>query len=431
MTTREHLSVKNRTKILLTCSCGALLLLLSAFVFVPELLESSFAEEYSVVTDDIELVLSPVKENRDDYKIIFTTPDSEHGSFGTVGINAKVTTANAYGYSLYVRSGSPDARLIYNNIRQATPTGYIDYQYSTETTSHSSLGPARYIRSISETQSVVSDAGSGWEEMNAYGWSKDWNPATARGTFNPMMTTDQLVKKAVKETYRDGQSAASEDTKVYIGALVNDNILPGNYRGALVFTAITNALSDAYDTYTLRYDLNGGGANGGDFSTQTENVVKGDGETGPATIPSFTITSDIPTHENDLTFLGWNTDCDAETAAYSAGDTITVTSTETTLCAIWTGTTVNRVFTTIRKTTVPKQTTSSETEDDVEEETEPKSTPKESKTEPLGEIVYEKDNGGAIIIAIICGLLVMLLTFIFLLFMKRRKEEEEELNIEE
>lgn len=468
MTKQTHFSAKNPTRIFAICVFSLLFLLTAGFFLIPEFSSRPSYATDPVVTSEITLSLSPTSANRSDYRLTFNAPDGTYGSFGTLGINANVTTLNSYGYRLYLRSGSPQARLLYGNMDFAT----------------------QYIESITSSYSVTSSSGSGWMEMNRYGWSTDWNPATSRGTFNPMLTTDSQIKKTNAATPNNG-----DNTQVYIGALINDQVMFGKYNGTLVFTAITNALEDVYGTYTLSYDMNGGDVVSGAFPDQSATV--------DLTNPSadFTINTSLPVRSG-FTFLGWDTDRTATTPtyAYSAGvvtpSTITSTSTHTTLYAIWQTTTytlnfnansgrfsissltasdgASHTFTlpTIIPTrdddtflgwgdsitaTTPTYAYSAGTfspstltllessptktlyavwqsgshDEEEEEPVSPLGVIERYTTPGDAEETFETDNGGALIIAAASGLAVTSAAFVVLLLVKRKKEEEEELNVED
>ena len=293
-------------KFLLFSFSGLLLVVLS-FIFLPELLKYSFAATGDPTSNTVTLQLSPTDATSDKYQMYFNAA-TEYGQFGTVGIKANVKTDNAYGYSLYVRSGTRQAEFL-NSRMEYTAVGSV-------------------IKTLSDTCVVTSAAGSGWSEMNRYGWSTDWNPATGRGSFNPMSTTDIRLKLSTGATTTDG-----DNTSVYIGALLDDNVMFGTYSSRLVFTAFPNSLSDIAGNYTLHYDMNGGDANPGAFPDETKPIVYGEKA-------EFTIPTVAPTR-TPFVFLGWDENSGSRSPkyAYSNGSVtpavFEAVNQASTLYAIW------------------------------------------------------------------------------------------------
>ena len=91
-------------------------------------------------------------------------------------------------------------------------------------------------------------------------------------------------------------------------------------------------------TATLTYDVNGGTGSVGsttmDFFTQAAAFM---GSNYTAMAPySFAVTTQIPTHPNGYTFLGWSTDKDADVPMYGyQGDEYITISADSTLYAVW------------------------------------------------------------------------------------------------
>lgn len=294
-----------------------LLTFIISFFFSSYITEATFAAPGDPSSNVVTLEISPIDETKTDYRMYFNAADSTYGQFGTVGIRANVKTPNNYGYSLYVRSNTKGAEFL--NINP-------DFANS-----------GAVIKPLQNSCEVVSASGSGWQEMNRYGWSTNWNPTTARGTFNPMSTIDTRIKRRINATNNDG-----ENTEIYIGALVNDNIMHGTYSSTLVFTALPNSLADISVDYVLHYDLNGGTPDAVTFPDQTVGGIY-------YTPTNISINTNVPV-KTPFDFAGWDTDRNATvpTYVYSNGtvtpSTITVTNEETTLYAIWAPKSYNLVF---------------------------------------------------------------------------------------
>lgn len=308
MKKQKRFSLNGKFEVFVPSISFILVLLAFSAILLPEFSESSFAETTGTGQSAVTLTLSPTNTHRSDYYIDFGR-QTEEGSFGVVGINANVVTANEHGYSLYLRSKMPAARMIHEN---------------------KDFSSKFYIDTVTGSNIVTNITGDGFAEMNRYGWSTDWNPNTGAGTFNPMQTTDMRIKLTGAPSEGSG-----DDTKIYIGAKINDQVVHGIYTGTLSFTAIANP-DRILGNYILHYDLNGGESRGLDFSDQTITV--------DALTPSanFTLNANIPIHPSGYTFLGWSTDSKAKEATFkhSGADSLTPSvftpsALETTLYAIW------------------------------------------------------------------------------------------------
>lgn len=100
-----------------------------------------------------------------------------------------------------------------------------------------------------------------------------------------------------------------------------------SYRNIIVSSATLTVVTNATDySYTLAYNANGG--SGAPSSQTGSNTLVSPSYT-------FTISSTKPTRSG-YKFLGWSTSSTATSASYSAGGSITVTSSgTTTLYAVW------------------------------------------------------------------------------------------------
>lgn len=100
-----------------------------------------------------------------------------------------------------------------------------------------------------------------------------------------------------------------------------------SYRNIIVSSATLTVVTNATDySYTLAYNANGG--SGAPSSQSGSNTLVSPSYT-------FTISSTKPTRSG-YKFLGWSTSSTATSASYSAGGSITVTSSgTTTLYAVW------------------------------------------------------------------------------------------------
>lgn len=126
--------------------------------------------------------------------------------------------------------------------------------------------------------------------------SNDHAPSTFAG-WDTDISADQVI-------YPAGDSfVISEDETVY---------------------AVWEEAAEPTDTIDLNYDANGG--SGAPANETSDTSVGSNAE--------FTVSDTIPTHPDDLPFLGWADDPDAEEPDYQPGDSITTTS-DKTIYAVW------------------------------------------------------------------------------------------------
>lgn len=289
--------------------------LILGYIFVPHFTGSSFADEPVVETDAVTLTVNPIDPvNRYNLKVVTPGPD---GVFNTIGIEAKVTTENSYGYQLSMRSKTAGAKLVNKRTEFATES---------------------FIAPIGSSIDVDYANNRFFNEKNAYGWSTNWNPNSQTGTFNPVANYDTVVKKTL---------AAVEDdvTNIYLGTLITEDLMFGKYDGTLVLTAVTNSYNDTHTTYHLNYDPN---AVSGAVTNMPVSPVDKEisaAQTGPVYFELDT--TNIPVRSG-FNFRGWDTNSHATAAAYKYDGSawtiptyvdgtpvVNVIAENTTLYAIW------------------------------------------------------------------------------------------------
>ncbi|MBQ6570897.1 InlB B-repeat-containing protein [Candidatus Saccharibacteria bacterium] len=263
-------------------SFASLAILVCGYLFVPQFADDSHADEVEEEGNTVTLSVSPIDETNG-YSIQVRDP-GQNGVFKTIGIEASVTTANSYGYQLSMRSKDINAHFVNSN---------------------SNFSSESYISSISAPISVDIANSQYFNEKNAYGWSTDWSENGQSGTFNPLSSSDTVLKKTIA-------AATDEKTDIYIGTLITEDLLFGKYDGTLILTAVANSAADVSSDYTLSYNGNASDTVTNIPSSTTKSVVTS--YTGPVYIPLDTAT--IPARTS-YTFKGWDTSSRSTSPAYA------------------------------------------------------------------------------------------------------------------